>query len=466
MTFRSVFLLALASSAVPFMHASADACANGANHCLTQDVSYEWSSPNGLNVMLDTNWVPSGSPLQVRLYLAATGYSEVVLAGDAGASWPAPITFGYSPGPAQSHVTIDYGFELRMQFRFSIRVLGETYGWTGDIPIPGLPGDLRMMATKTFDTFALLGAPNSPVGVADATGNIRVVDVNVLGSIIPIPGLSGGIALDVRANLDAQYQTNRISVQSGTPPLLTTEGQSTNRRPQAGSDYGAALDVATRPQGAIGQVFSVVLTPTFYVDLFGLVDYSVDLFEIPLEVLNNTTTVAFPERILHYPLADIVVGEDVDFGTVALGGTKQATLGVMNEGEADLELMITSLPEGVIAESDSMVLGSGQADALLLTFTGNMPGPFEEDLVFTTNDPDMPEVRVALGARVLMQGELPEGDGGVDGSVDGGYEDGGMTSGLDGGCGCRAQGGESQSAAPFLALALGLGLVIRRRQRL
>lgn len=463
MTRGSAYILVLGALVSAPSVASADACVADAEHCLTRPVDYTWQSANGLNVMLDTGWVPNNSPLQVRIYLAATGYASAKLAGDIGASWPSPITVGFDPS-GQGFVTVDYGFALTLQFRFHVTVLGQDIDWSGDIPIPGLPSDLRMNATQMIDDFVLVGATPRPVTLADATGNIRVLDVNVLGSIIPIPGLSGGIALDARASLEAQYVTDRVTVANGLPSVITSEGGFARRHAPPGGDYGPAIDIRSKPSGTIDQVFGVVLSPTIYLDIFGF-GFSQPVFELPIDVLDTTTTVAFNERTTHFPLADIADVEDVDFGSVAFGTAGSASVGLTNEGEAELLVTIVSLPPGVTAETGEMLLGSGQTDTLALELSGNVLGEVSGEIVLATNDPDSPEVIVGVHGNVHPTGSLP--DGGADGAVeDGGFIDGGTEIPREGaGCGCRTAGSRDPSHAAVIALGLCLAFAARRARR-
>lgn len=460
MTRGSAYFLVLGILLAPIAHASADECASDSLYCVSRPVSYAWQSPNGLNVMLDTGWVPSGSPLQVKIYLAATGYAAVTLQGDAGASWPAPIAVGFDADTGQGNLTVDYGFALSLRFRFHVRVLGQDIDWEGDIPIPGLPSDLRMYATRTLDSLVLPGATPRPVTVADATSDIRVLDANVLGSLIPIPGLSGGIALDARASLDARYSTERIAVNGALPPLVTSETGSVMRNADNG-DYGAALDVPTRPTGTLQQVMSIVLTPTVYLDIFG-VGFSFPVLSLPIDVIDTSTTVSFPAKTVHFPLADVTRVNDAAIGEIALGAVKETSVGFVNEGEGSLSLDVVSLPEGMTTTTSSLVLASGEAKPLVLAFTGSVPGDIDEEIVLATNDPDSPEIRVPVHGFVTT-GEM-QLDGGTDAEVaDAGFIDGGIDP-LEGtGCGCRVHARSSANGALGIALVLGLVLVRRRR---
>lgn len=454
-------LVALATASLS-SRASADACDADATYCVTQDAAFSWTAPNGLNVMLDTGWVPGGSPLQVRLYLAATGYAAVDLGGEAGASWPSAIRFGFSPGMGESSVTADYGFELWMRFRFHVRVFGQDFDWEGDIPIGDLPSDLRMLASADFDSFLLPGAAGRPLSVGDSTSDIRIVNFNALGSLIPIPGLSGGIALDARANLDARYQTERVAVEGGIPPLLTAEGASALKRPQGG-DYGPALDVVARPTGTLQQIFGVVLSPSIYIDIFGI-GFDVDLFSIPIDVLNTTTTVSFPARSFHFPLPDVGNTSGIVLGDLAIGETTEDDVALVNEGEAPLEVTVVAMPEGLTTNVTSLVLGAGESASIPVVFTPGLPGPYDEEIVLATNDPDMPEVVVDVHAFVRMPGE-PTMDGGTsDGGVaeDAGY-DGGVDPTPASGCGCRTSGEGGTGRGGVLA-ALVLAIVAARRR--
>ncbi len=104
----------------------------------------------------DTGWVPSSSPLQIRIVLAIHDRTQVDLAGTLDSTWPDPITLTPKGTPQQGHISIDEGFEISIQARFTVTVGGQTYSWTGNVPyLPNV--NFLASATQTFDPWAWAG---------------------------------------------------------------------------------------------------------------------------------------------------------------------------------------------------------------------------------------------------------------------------------------------------------------------
>jgi hypothetical protein len=79
---------------------------------------------------------------------------------------------------------------------------------------------------------------------------------------------------------------------------------------------------------------------------------------------------------------------ELDFGEIELGETYSESLGVGNQGEADLVLSDISVTEPFAARYDDGLTVAGNASAMLfvdLVPTG--PGPIQGTLSFTWNDP-------------------------------------------------------------------------------
>lgn len=98
---------------------------------------------------------------------------------------------------------------------------------------------------------------------------------------------------------------------------------------------------------------------------------------------------------------DIVVDASVlDFGVLRAGASAEATLGVANEGDADLSLDLPVLqdPYGAYSMSvpDTATLAPGETATLVLTFAPDASGTQTGSLLVRSDDPDEPSIEIAL----------------------------------------------------------------------
>ena len=104
---------------------------------------------------------------------------------------------------------------------------------------------------------------------------------------------------------------------------------------------------------------------------------------------------------------DIQVDEStLDFGTIAVGDSAQLTLEISNNGASTLTIdsAVLADPSGPFATTFTGPenLAPGEALSLELTFTPVDHGAFEGTLTIASNDPDHPEVTVALQGEAIV----------------------------------------------------------------
>ena len=141
----------------------------------------------------DTGWVPASSPIQIRIIVAIHDDTQVSMAGTLDATWPDPITLTPKGTPQQGQISINDGFEVSAQARFTVTVSGQTYSWTWNIPVcPEL--QLSATAAQTFDPWQW--SPNAATVTAQTPTNqiFQVPITSGLSRFLASPGASSSTA--------------------------------------------------------------------------------------------------------------------------------------------------------------------------------------------------------------------------------------------------------------------------------
>lgn len=423
--------------------------------CYAEDADWNWQAQLFDAIDFDSGWVPSGSPLQVRVTFRLAGETELDVGGTPTAQWPTPIELRVPGRPGTGNFRIDYGMETHAYFRFDVEVAGIRYTFEDEIDIPFLPADLRFAAEQVFDPFLL--PPSEPVRLADRTERFSLVEVDLAGSI-GIPGVGGGFRLDTEGELRAAYQTTTIVVDEA--PAIFMDDEYAPLVPGDDGDFGPGMDVAIHPEGVLDYDGAMVFFPTVFLDVVGT-GFDFALAEIPVDIVSLSNDVVFDDVIVHVPLPDLVTPGPVDFGEVPVGELAEAIVRIENEGEAPLEVQLEIARGGPFALTDTRLTIPPRSNvATALRFRTMDAGPVMSSLDLRTNDPDSPLVMVPLSATSVVvvpdAGPMfddagPMFDAGPDAAHAPGY--------AGGGCGCETTGGR----APLWALAF-VALLARRRR--
>ena len=462
-------------------HAEAQAlpygeCAAG-DRCSRADVLWQYRKALFDDVHLDSGWVPASAPLQLRVELFIGGSTEVEMAGTADARWPTAIATGIDALPDAGVLRMNYGLELRVQLRFDIDVAGVRYHWEGTIPVPGIPDDLRMAGETPFGPLLLPPSPDRPAVVEDSTDRVRIFRYDAIGGLISVPGVGGGFELDVAGNLETSYETEQLVVAGWTP--INAERARTLVGPDV-HGYGAALDFVAHPEGELGYAATITAYPSLYLSIAGR-RFDFPLAELPFEVLSRVEDAIFDDETAHLPLPDVHViaptgaapDAELAFTTIAIGESTELTLLVSNDGEAALSIApevrwpgAAEVASAFSTDSGPWILPPRSERRMTVAFHPQAAGATRAELVLTTNDPDSPEVTIALAGTgfeaVSADGGFPASDAGTFGAEEAG------------GCGCRiagthrrgpGEGGASFGSAPAAAgLLVLLSLAWRRRR--
>jgi hypothetical protein len=450
---RSILLVSFLSAGT----ASAQVCPPDVIGCHGEDVDFQHRSALVDDVMLDSGWVPAGSPVQVRFAIFIGTSTEVDLGGASTTWWPGALDTTVTGRPGTGRLAINYGIEIIAMLRFDVEIGGASYDWEGDIPIGDIPRDLRLAGETMFDPF--LFPPSTPVVVSDMTERVTVYELS-LGSIIPIPGVDGGLRVDAAGSLEASYRTNRIEITDAMEDILT-EGGTVRVFPAPDLlELGAAKDVVILPHGTIDYRGGVVVYPTLYID-FPTGDWEMTLADIPLQIVDLSSDTDFNTETVHVPLPDVRVDPpSLDYGMVAAGASAERLLTVFNDGELELDVTISEPAAPFTASRTVFSVPPRSSVRIAVTYAPTEPGLETAVMSLATNDPDEPLVTVRLTANV--QGMIDPGDG------DAGVGDGGPDPVTDGGCGCRAAPSRS-GLGVLLMLVLPIFLrnfsAIRSRRR-
>lgn len=422
--------------------------------CHLEDVEFFHRDALFDDVMFDTGWQPASSPVQVRFALYVGGSTEVEMGGTSITSWPPPLNESIVGRAETGRFSLNYGIEIIARLRFDVSVAGVRYRWEGDIPIPGgIPPDLRIADEIIFDPFVLLPSMPRPVSAMDSTDVVTILDVPLTSAFIPIPGISGGFAVDAFASLEGHYQTNDIEVNDAVGLIETEGGSVVVRADEGAAGLGAAKDLVITPHGTVTYEGVVTLRPLVYVEVAGR-RFDLSIADVPVRIPPIGSNTDFTPAEVHVPLPDIRIDPTrVTFEDTPVGGADAQLLTIFNDGEAVLEVVLRD-PATPFAVGTPMVSVPPSSSARVeLTFEPSVAGMPSGVLFLASNDPDEPLVTVQLNGAA---------SGGADGGVPG---DAGLGGPIDGGCGCRTTSGSSELPGWLLGLvAIALSRASRRRR--
>jgi MYXO-CTERM domain-containing protein len=451
----------------------AQECPAEAVGCHRGNVDFAYREMRLPSISLDTGWVPSGSPIQVRFTLDLMGETHIDMGGQLTTYWPFGLTMGVPGRTDAGRLHMAWGVQVTAQARINVSIAGVRYTWEGSIPfVPEF--DFRMNDDETFTPFVLPGSVPRPVVVEDTTDPLRLFGVgirDIVGS--SIAGIDGGLEVQARGRLMTSYQGTRTFIDEAREPIVTALQAVQYWAPSA-AEFGAAQDITVRPEGTLTYNGQVVLTPAFYVTLLGR-RWEIPIVDVPIQIVDSSRSIMFEADMVHVPLPDIAVDPTmIDIGTVELGALTSRSIRIANRGEAELSVRVD--PSLSIAPSMTpFTLLPSSEGMLVLDVMPMGSGPYSETVTLRTNDPDQPTIRIRV------TGDVTARDAGTDAALyvdagprDAGAGDASMRSdagdlgGLAGGaCGCAVPGStHTHRQAWWLApLALLGSLTLRRRTK-
>jgi MYXO-CTERM domain-containing protein len=434
-------------------------CSESDVECTSARLEYEKTITLPIAFKWDTDWIPKNSDLQVRFNVELPASTTVRLDGWLETTWPEPMTLA-TPGGRAGLLAFDYGLVVEALARLDVTVLGIPVKW-GPKPIPYVPQvDFHIKAAKSFDSWAF--APD-PVTASAFTAPLRLFEVNLLGLTgIPSQISKGGIALDVKGELGATYQTLRIQIEpvaEGEAPILSQDGSTLRAFPG-----GAFVEYDVWPEGRVDYTGTLHLIPSFFVEVLGK-NFSIPFYDLGIPIALGKQDFIFDPIRVHVPLPDLLqVSPVLDFGKVTIGDGKKLAITLSNVGEA--KARATGFIDKQMADTFKLLtpqvfVESMDTNEVNVRFQPATAGAFETTLTFVTNDPDLRFQTVTLRGNGAPQGDpdYPDGGGGA-----GPGSGAGADSGDSGGCGCRIGGERGSSGSLALAAAAAIALARRRKR--
>lgn len=445
-----VFSVALALTSLTRTALAQDQCAGDYAGCVSAPISFRYREGLPIEFNFDTDWVPAGSPVQVRVRAVLAGHTQVTARGTLVAAWPEPMALRAPGDPGGGALEVDYGVQFSARARLSLDTGAGRVNWEGDLPyVPRV--DFRATGNATFDPWAW-----EPVMASGRTMRVRVADIALTDAIVRIPGISGGFTLEAAGGVSASYRSTRISFGLAADPITASV-----ERVQGIFRGGPFVEFVPRLEGALDYTGRIFLYPGLYVSLAGR-RWMIDLFEVPIPVGPFRRDVLFDPSPVRLGLPDIHARTaEIDFGDVEVGRVSERTVDLANDGEGPGRLIEASGEGPFTVSSGAGPLPVQSRRAFTVSFTSVRPGAAEASVLFVTNDPDTARVRVrvrgnGVGANVKDAGVVE--DAAV---ADAGFP----TAANEGGCGCRTTratgGGE---ALALFGVALVFGLRSRRKR--
>lgn len=377
-----------------------------------------------------TGWVPSGSPIAIRIQNSSAGGAYVEMEGESWLEWPEPLTHTYAPDAGSGVFLLDTELGLAVDLKFDIGgyALEQTLYESLDI----------YEGEAFFDPWLL---PN---------GDPQVAEIAVPGADQELFSYSQAIVAGVEVYVDVNWRSDLnadftgIQIATGEH-IIDAEG--TSQLLEVPVD-GAVEELAVFT-GEYGAKMDLVFVPAFGVCIPIIGCTEVGAFDIPVPVVDTGVVKEFEPVNLYHPLPVAVVLTDAcDFGEVEVGQIATCEVKVANWGEMELEGTagvqgageFTVFPGEVFAREDL-------EDGLTVTFSPTVAGEQASVLILNTSDPAALAYEIPLSGIGWEEEEEPPVT---------------ITSEV-GTCGCSSQTG-TESLAWLTPLA-GLLLLRRRRRR-
>jgi len=419
----------------------------------------------GVGVDWDTGWVPSGSPVQVRIHFELGCEFAAQLDGKGVMVWPPSMSLYFQGDPRGGEFSQNIGINFGADIRWDIDLpIGGHF--VGEMPIPFVPRiDVGCLDRSTpFTPFLLSGNPDRPATLLCTVGPILVFEYDLLDLILPeITGLaSAWIRIYLTVDLHSYLQGSKIVVSEHEQEITEEYGRATVYPRGA-----PAMDMTAQYFADLSHQIVVTVSPQVEFEILTF-DFGFDIVNVNIPIPAMDDQWVFDPAELSFYFPDISNAPELDFGRTQVGRPRLKRFAVENVGFDDLKLYARSaLPFGVDARlgdpsEEPITIPAPGMDDIIVSFDPGGEGNATGILRLETNDPDEPWVDVRLLGEATLEdvGEYTdpddcEGDECLDQSP--GY----ATT-----CGCRVPGDSGGTVWPiFGVLALGWGLIRRRRRR-
>jgi MYXO-CTERM domain-containing protein len=280
------------------------------------------------DVTVDTGWFPADSPVQLRLFVHAADSIVIEMPGDARYDW-ALEAIDVVGDPDAGLFAIDIGAQVEACVRFDVA------GLTWESEILG-PFDYAITSQATFSPYLLPGDPERPLLIEDATDGVTVASVPIVPDIVIA---SGGLDIDVAAEISASLQSARIEVLTAeaNAAVLDMEGIAAALEPDPGPEALAAegtlfADLQTAP--------TIIIRPHLVMSIAGQ-DFEIFGIDVPVALPPIDDTIAFAPEPLVFERPPTPPGAGSDSGDgdggdgTGDGGDADGSEGTGDDGLAD-----------------------------------------------------------------------------------------------------------------------------------
>lgn len=243
------------------------------------------------DAVVDTGWIPGGSPVQMRFFTDAANSVAIDLPGAAHYDWETESLW-FEGDPLAGTFEYDVGLEIQA----SVKVDVSGVQWQSDILGPY---DWGVEVMAAFTPYLLTGNPDRPALLSDKSGEIDLVSIPLTPDLVVI---SGQLDIALFVDIEASLQCNRIEVLGSDGEIVNfvTEGESLWVDPGAGPGdlvvpATAYCQLETQPTLIIYPHLVVSVLFNDY-DIAGI-ELPVDLPVVDDEIQLDTIDLIFPRWV-------------------------------------------------------------------------------------------------------------------------------------------------------------------------
>lgn len=443
-------------------------CSRSAS-CVVASTALKGSITEKLPTEIDSGWMQKG-PVKVRARFTINpppGEPLLTVEMPKGAQLQA----SWSPS-AKGKLTLrprtEKGAEGAMAVRYTLVPALQADLWGAQVSYDSTQL-LEKLAGRDFDYRAESQAKIIPWGFEGAEARVpapKLSDSTLFG--LPFSDLGvdpavaeGQLAIQASARPTFTYATKTVLLDAEA--MRSAEGSTTI--PVGDAD---SVDIVVRVEGQIDLSGTLDVRPVVAPDsiagipTFGLVDLS---FSVASKDFAGTSPVHFEPATVHIPLPNVKVPKTpFSVGTAASAAPISKKFTIENTGELAATFTVESSNPAFAVPAGTIRVDPKSSYELEVSFTPEGSGPSSSTLTVKSNDPESPEQSIKISANGPPPAEEEEMEDGEEEEIAPAAGRVASPKSDAGGCSFAATGAGGAAISP-LALALGLGLLVRRRRR-
>ncbi len=437
--------------------------------CVVAETALKGALTEKLATEIDSGWLQKG-PVKVR-----TRFTIDPRKGDPLVTVDMPkgaqLEASWSPS-AKGRLTVrprtEKGAEGDMKVRYTLVPALEANLWGAQVNYDSTQL-LEKLAGREFNYDAQSEAKLTPWGFEGAEATVpapRLSQSTIFG--LPFSDLGvgaeiaeGQLAIQAVARPKFVYKTKALQLDSES--VHTADGTTSILIGDADS-----VDVIARVEGEINLAGTLDVRPVIAPDTiagvptFGLIDMS---FSIASKSFGGVSPVEFEPATIHIPLPNVKVPKTpFSIGNATSTAPISKTTTIENTGELAAVFTIESSNAAFKVPTGTIRIEPKSTYELKISFTPEGSGPSSATITVKSNDPDSPEQNIKVSANGPPPAEEeapPEATAEEAPETDDAPAPKRASSE---GCSFVATGTSAPAVSPF-ALALGLGLLVRRRRK-